>query len=57
VSRNLWTIHKIGGSSLLDADCFRRSAALLIDYPDKPLGVVVSAMAGMTDALLGRAGR
>ncbi len=55
MSRNLWTIHKIGGSSLLDADCFRRSAALLIDYPDKPLGVVVSAMAGMTDALLGLA--
>ena len=47
-----WKIHKFGGSSLGDADCFRRVAALLLDYPDLRLGVVVSAMGGMTDALL-----
>ncbi len=47
-----WKIHKFGGSSLGDAECFRRVAGLLIDYPDARIGVVVSAMGGMTDALL-----
>jgi aspartokinase/homoserine dehydrogenase 1 len=49
---SLWKIHKFGGSSLGDAECFRRVAGLLIDYPDARIGVVVSAMGGMTDALL-----
>jgi aspartokinase/homoserine dehydrogenase 1 len=52
VSKSAWKIHKFGGSSLLDADCFRRAAGLLLDYPDDRIGVVVSAMGGMTDALL-----
>ena len=47
-----WKIHKFGGSSLADATCFRRVADLLLDYSDKRIGVVVSAMGGMTDALL-----
>ena len=47
-----WKIHKFGGSSLADADCFRRVAGLMLERPDKQLGVVVSAMGGMTDALL-----
>jgi aspartokinase/homoserine dehydrogenase 1 len=47
-----WKIHKFGGSSLRDADCFRRVASLLLDYAEKRIGVVVSAMGGMTDALL-----
>ncbi len=47
-----WKIHKFGGSSLADADCFRRVAGLLLDSDDARLGVVVSAMGGMTDALL-----
>jgi aspartokinase/homoserine dehydrogenase 1 len=47
-----WKIHKFGGSSLGDADCFRRVAGLLLDYSDERMGVVVSAMGGMTDALL-----
>ncbi len=47
-----WKIHKFGGSSLADADCFRRVAGLLLDSNDTCLGVVVSAMSGMTDALL-----
>ena len=47
-----WKIHKFGGSSLADADCFRRVAGLLLDSNDACLGVVVSAMSGMTDALL-----
>jgi aspartokinase/homoserine dehydrogenase 1 len=47
-----WKIHKFGGSSLGDADCFRRVAGLMLDRDDVRLGVVVSAMGGMTDALL-----
>lgn len=47
-----WHIHKFGGSSLADAGCFRRVAELLLDYSDDRIGVVVSAIGGMTDALL-----
>ncbi len=47
-----WKIHKFGGSSLGDAECFRRVAGILLEYPDARMGVVVSAMGGMTDALL-----
>jgi len=47
-----WKIHKFGGSSLADADRYRRVAELLLDYGDDRIGVVVSAMSGTTDALL-----
>ncbi len=47
-----WKVHKFGGSSLADADCFRRVANLLLDCQDERIGVVVSAMSGMTDALI-----
>ena len=47
-----WKIHKFGGSSLADAACFRRVAGILLDYDDSRMGVVVSAMGGMTDALI-----
>ncbi len=47
-----WKTHKFGGSSLADADCFRRVAGIILDSDDCRLGVVVSAMAGMTDALI-----
>jgi aspartokinase/homoserine dehydrogenase 1 len=50
-----WTLHKFGGSSLADAECFRRVAGLVLDSDDARIGVVVSAMGGMTDALLGLA--
>ncbi|MEE8426188.1 MAG: bifunctional aspartate kinase/homoserine dehydrogenase I [Woeseiaceae bacterium] len=52
MAKNRWKIHKFGGSSLADADCFRRVADLLLDYQDDRIGVVVSAMSGMTDALI-----
>ena len=52
VAEKRWKIHKFGGSSLADADCFRRVAGIVMDQPDARLGVVVSAMGGMTDALL-----
>ena len=50
--KSRWKIHKYGGSSLADAECFRRVAGLLLAYSDRRMGVVVSAMSGMTDALL-----
>ena len=52
MAKNRWKIHKFGGSSLVDADCFRRVATILIDQPESSIGAVVSAMGGMTDKLL-----
>ena len=52
VAENNWKIHKFGGSSLADAACFRRVAGIVMEMPGKRLGVVVSAMGGMTDALI-----
>ena len=49
---NRWKIHKFGGSSLADASCFRRVAGLILDLDESRLGIVVSAMGGMTDALI-----
>jgi aspartokinase/homoserine dehydrogenase 1 len=48
-----WQVHKFGGTSLADADCFRRVADILLNEPVARLAVVVSAMAKTTDALLG----
>ncbi|MCC6171476.1 MAG: bifunctional aspartate kinase/homoserine dehydrogenase I, partial [Gammaproteobacteria bacterium] len=47
-----WVVHKFGGSSVADADCFRRVAAILESQPAGRLGVVLSACKGVTDALL-----
>ena len=52
MSVNNWKIHKFGGSSLADAECFRRVAGILAKQDEERLGVVVSAMGGMTDKLL-----
>ena len=52
MAKDRWKIHKFGGSSLADADCFNRVAGLMIERPGDRIGVVVSAMGGMTDALL-----
>jgi aspartokinase/homoserine dehydrogenase 1 len=46
-----WIAHKFGGSSLADADCFRRVAAILRSEPAAPMAVVVSAMGGLTNQL------
>ncbi|MEM6514056.1 MAG: bifunctional aspartate kinase/homoserine dehydrogenase I [Pseudomonadota bacterium] len=51
MQRPAFNIHKFGGSSLADAACFRRVAAILLDQPDVPICVIVSAMGGMTDDL------
>jgi len=47
-----WTVHKFGGTSVADATCVRRVADILGSLDDN-LGVVVSAMKGVTDDLLG----
>jgi aspartokinase/homoserine dehydrogenase 1 len=52
MEQNGWRVHKFGGSSLFDADCFRRVAAILLEDTAPRQAVVVSAMGGMTDALL-----
>ncbi|MBT8088174.1 MAG: bifunctional aspartate kinase/homoserine dehydrogenase I, partial [Gammaproteobacteria bacterium] len=52
MAKSRWKIHKFGGSSLGDAACFRRVAGLLEAMPDPSIGVVVSAMGGMTDDLI-----
>lgn len=49
---NSWVVHKFGGTSVADADCFRRVARLLHDEPEQRQAVVVSAMGGMTNSLL-----
>ncbi|MGD8339628.1 MAG: bifunctional aspartate kinase/homoserine dehydrogenase I [Gammaproteobacteria bacterium] len=48
-----WIVHKFGGSSLADSDCFRRVAAIVQRGAGSPRAVVVSAMGGMTDQLFG----
>ena len=48
-----WVVHKFGGSSVADADCFRRVAAISIPCRAARVGVVLSACKGVTDALLG----
>jgi len=52
VADRRWKIHKFGGSSLADAECFRRVTGILLDCDELRLGVVVSAMGGMTDVLI-----
>ncbi|HEY6483603.1 MAG TPA: bifunctional aspartate kinase/homoserine dehydrogenase I [Steroidobacteraceae bacterium] len=47
-----WVVHKFGGSSVADAECFRRVAAILDGIAEPRLAVVLSACRGVTDALL-----
>ena len=52
----MWKVHKFGGTSLADADCFRQVASIIKtareEEPDVSLGVVVSAMSGTTNHML-----
>jgi bifunctional aspartokinase / homoserine dehydrogenase 1 len=52
VKTDPWVVHKFGGSSVADADCFRKVAAILESAPAGRLAVVLSACRGVTDALL-----
>ncbi len=51
--RSGWHVHKFGGTSMGDADCFRRVADILLGESVARQAVVVSAMSKTTDALLG----
>jgi len=52
-----WAVHKFGGSSVADAECFKRVANILETLPPGRLGVVLSACRGVTDGLLGLVAR
>ncbi|HSR43298.1 MAG TPA: hypothetical protein VLL48_14015, partial [Longimicrobiales bacterium] len=47
-----WVVHKFGGTSLSDASRYERAAELVRSGAPGPVAVVVSAPAGVTDALL-----
>src|SRR5260370_26240377 len=47
-----WIVHKFGGSSVADAGCFRRVAAIVEASANPREAVVLSACRGVTDALL-----
>ena len=46
-----WTVHKFGGSSLADAQCFERAARIVLADDAPRVAVVVSAMQGVTNSL------
>jgi len=46
-------VHKFGGTSLADASCFRRVAEIIASRPERNRAVVVSAMSGVTNSLVG----
>ncbi len=48
-----WIVHKFGGSSVADADCFRRVARIVESGGANRQAVVLSACRGVTDGLLG----
>ena len=48
-----WRVHKFGGSSVADADCFARVAAIVEADQLSRVAVVLSACKGVTDGLLG----
>ena len=45
-------VHKFGGTSVADANCFRQVARIVAARPEKRRLIVVSAMAGITDQLV-----
>jgi bifunctional aspartokinase / homoserine dehydrogenase 1 len=48
-----WTVHKFGGTSLADADRYRAACQIILsERSGKRVAVVVSAMSGVTNALI-----
>jgi aspartokinase/homoserine dehydrogenase 1 len=48
-----WTVHKFGGTSLADADCYRAVCEIILSQRSSEcVAVVVSAMSGVTNALI-----
>lgn len=52
VAPSTWVIYKFGGSSVANADCFARVAAIVEAQLRPRMAVVLSACKGVTDALL-----
>ena len=52
-SMEKWIVHKFGGSSVADAQCFARVAEIVESSSRVREAVVLSACRGVTDALLG----
>ena len=49
----MWTVHKFGGTSLADADRYRAACEIILSQtPGERVAVVVSAMSGVTNALI-----
>ena len=46
--KNAWRVFKFGGSSVADAACMERVAAIIEGEPAGPLAVVLSASRGVT---------
>jgi aspartokinase/homoserine dehydrogenase 1 len=47
-----WVVHKFGGTSVANAEGYGQVAAILQDGKDEKKAIVVSAMGGVTDALI-----
>jgi aspartokinase/homoserine dehydrogenase 1 len=47
-----WVVHKFGGTSVRDADCFRKVADIIESQDSPRQAVVLSAAKGVTDVLL-----
>lgn len=47
-----WIVHKFGGTSVANAERYRHVARVLAERPERRKAVVVSAMSGVTDALI-----
>ena len=52
-TRSDWVVHKFGGTSVAGAERYRHVAELMAHEPGAKKAIVVSAMSGVTDALLG----
>jgi aspartokinase/homoserine dehydrogenase 1 len=52
ISRRAPHVHKFGGASLADADAIDHAVGIVQSFRSEPTAIVVSAMAGATDALL-----
>ena len=48
-----WIVHKFGGTSVADAERYRAAAAIVLPHAsDERVGIVVSAMSGVTNVLI-----
>ncbi len=52
VAPSTWVVYKFGGSSVANADCFARVAAIVESQTRHRVAVVLSACKGVTDVLL-----